>query len=72
MESDAEIERIPEALREIGGMACLGDRCLALVGEVGGRTGCSVYPVRPIVCRDCEPGDPECLMARARHGLPTP
>lgn len=71
MESDDEIERIPEPLRDNGGMACLGDRCRALTGEVGRWTGCSVYPVRPIVCRDCEPGDPECLIARARHGLTT-
>jgi uncharacterized protein len=26
--------------------------------------------VRPEVCRTCMPGDPECTVARRRHGLP--
>jgi uncharacterized protein len=26
--------------------------------------------VLPEVCRTCMPGDPECDMARRRHGLP--
>ena len=29
----------------------------------------AIYAVRPDVCRACMPGDPECLMARARHGM---
>ena len=42
----------------------------ALSGKVGDATACTIYPVRPEVCRTCMPGDPECAMARKRHGLP--
>ena len=52
-ETDADLERIPAAL----------------VGEVGIATACSVYGVRPQVCRTCLPGDDECAMARQRFGL---
>jgi len=51
-------------------MRCAGDRCTALVGTIGAATSCAVYPVRPEVCRDCEPGDGECVTARRRFGLP--
>jgi Fe-S-cluster containining protein len=70
LESDEEIERIPEPLREAGGMRCEGERCLALSGVVGEATRCTVYALRPLVCRDCEPGDPEGLEARRTFGLP--
>jgi hypothetical protein len=49
---------------------CDGDRCSALSGKVGVATSCGIYAVRPEVCRTCMPGDPECDMARRRHGLP--
>ena len=39
-------------------------------GKIGEATSCSIYAVRPEVCRTCMPGDPECAMARKRHGLP--
>ncbi len=71
MESDAEIARIPPELlapRETG-MRCVSDRCAALAGEVGKSVTCSVYAVRPIVCRDCLPGDDACEMARAKAGM---
>ena len=55
---------------DLRGMRCEGDRCLALVGTVGDETGCTIYGLRPDVCRTCQPGDPECLIARARHSLP--
>jgi uncharacterized protein len=70
LESDEEIERIPEPLRDVGAMRCEGERCLALSGRVGGATRCTIYALRPLVCRDCEPGDPECLEARQRFDLP--
>jgi Fe-S-cluster containining protein len=41
-----------------------------LTGKVGEATACGIYAVRPDVCRTCMPGDPECAMARRRHGLP--
>lgn len=72
LESDDDIARLPERLVNDGqnGMRCEGNRCLALVGEIGTWTSCSVYPVRPLVCRDCVPGDDACSMARERVGLP--
>jgi hypothetical protein len=71
LEDDEDLARIPSAYAEEGGsgMRCEGDRCSALLGAVGVAVTCAVYAVRPIVCRDCEPGDAECRMARALHGL---
>lgn len=50
-------------------MACDGDRCRALAGVVGQATRCSIYQVRPDVCRACQPGDDACTMARESYGL---
>jgi uncharacterized protein len=71
LEDDAALARIPEAMvnDQGGGMRCDGDRCTALSGEIGKSTTCTIYAVRPDVCRACMPGDPECVTARARHGL---
>lgn len=71
LEDDAALARIPDALvaRDGSGMRCSGDRCAALGGEIGRATSCTIYEARPQVCRDCEPGDPECLLARDRFGL---
>jgi Fe-S-cluster containining protein len=71
-EDDADLDRSPPAFVDPGQgrMRCNGDRCSALVGEVGVATSCAVYAVRPQVCRVCSPGDDECGMARRRHGLP--
>jgi len=71
-ESDEEIALIPDTLVAANGsgMRCVGARCAALSGEVGRGTACTIHPIRPEVCRACEPGDPECLIARKAHGLP--
>ena len=71
-EDDAALDRIPQNLvnRKLSGMRCDGDRCSALAGQVGIATACTIYAVRPEVCRTCMPGDVECGMARRRHGLP--
>jgi Fe-S-cluster containining protein len=69
-EDDADLERIPPAFVDGGRMRCNGNRCSALVGEVGVATSCAVYAVRPEVCRTCQPGDDACGMARRRFGLP--
>jgi len=71
LESDADLDRIPPSLVDDSGgrMRCHGNRCAALVGEVGVWTSCSVYAVRPEVCRACLPGDDACRMARARFNL---
>lgn len=70
-ETEEELERIPEAhvADSLGGMKCVDDRCTALTGEVGVWTACSIYAVRPEVCRACVPGDDACLMARERYGF---
>jgi len=72
LETEAEIEMIPRDYVDDarGTMRCKGDRCAALVGEVGVATGCILYAVRPQVCRACEPGDDSCTIARQRYGLP--
>lgn len=71
-ESDDELDRIPPAFvaANQSGMRCVGVRCSALLGKVGVVASCSIYAVRPVVCRACVMGDDECLTARAAHGLP--
>ena len=72
MENEDDLSRIPRELLDdrLNGMRCHGDRCAALVGEVGVKTGCVIYGQRPDVCRACEPGDAACRIARDRFGLP--
>lgn len=74
LEDDDAIARIPSELldEEAGRMRCIGDRCSAFVGEVGASSSCSIYAVRPEVCRSCMPGDEACLIARHRFGLGEP
>ena len=71
LEDDAQLALIPSTYVDDarGRMRCTGDRCSALAGEVGVATSCSVYAVRPDVCRACLPGDNACRTARARFGL---
>lgn len=71
LEDDERLAGIPRHLvdRDRNRMRCRGDRCAALVGEVGVATSCAAYDVRPDVCRDCMPGDEACNMARRRFGL---
>jgi len=71
-EEDAALDLIPPSLvNERGaGMRCDGDRCSALSGRIGVATSCTIYAIRPEVCRTCMPGDAECGMARRKWGLP--
>jgi hypothetical protein len=71
-DDDDDLEMIPPALVDAGlaGMRCDGDRCAALVGTVGLSTSCSIYGLRPDVCRACAPGDHACQVARAHFNLP--
>jgi Fe-S-cluster containining protein len=71
LEDETALDRIPRAFvdDEKGRMRCDGDRCLALTGDVGVSTACTIYTVRPDVCRACLPGDDACHMARAHFGL---
>lgn len=66
LERDADLALIPHAFVDetASGMRCNGDRCSALTGDVGVSTACSVYDVRPNVCRDCVVGDDACRIAR--------
>lgn len=68
LETEEELERIPaeHVAADLGGMRCENDRCTALEGALGKSVACTVYAVRPLVCRACMPGDDECLMARER------
>jgi Fe-S-cluster containining protein len=71
LESEADLERIPPELVDDahGRMRCDGNRCSALVGDIGVSTSCSIYSVRPEVCRACVPGDDACQLARRRFNL---
>lgn len=66
LETDADIERIPDEFVNgaQSGIRCAGDRCSALFGKVGEETSCRIYAMRPDVCRECEPGDEACRIAR--------
>ena len=71
-EEDSVLDLIPPRFvnERQSGMRCDGDRCSALSGRIGEATTCTVYAVRPEVCRTCMPGDAECNMARRKWGLP--
>lgn len=44
-------------------------RCVALQGEVGRSVSCGIYAQRSSTCRGVQPGDAQCLRARALLGL---
>jgi Fe-S-cluster containining protein len=69
---DRDGEGIPDELidSEHGRMLCHGNRCSALVGEIGSRTQCSIYANRPLVCREFQPWSDDCKMVRRRFKLP--
>jgi uncharacterized protein len=71
LESDEQLAKIPEKFvaADESGMRFENGRCCALTGELGKHVGCGVYEVRPQVCRDCMPGDPECRIARKALGF---
>ena len=72
LEDDAQLDAIPKRLvaADLSGMRCQGDRCRALAGEVGVATACTIYALRPDVCRACVPGGEDCNIARRSFGLP--
>ncbi|WP_374310650.1 YkgJ family cysteine cluster protein [Dongia sp.] len=71
LEAEEDLALIPENLvaADKSGMRWDGHRCAALSGEIGRHVGCTIYGLRPDVCRACQPGDPECNIARARYGF---
>ena len=50
-----------------------GGRCTAFRDQLpdGGGCGCSIYEVRPEICRDFAAGSPDCHAARRRRGIET-
>lgn len=44
-------------------------RCVSLQGDVGRAVACGIYEQRSSTCRSVQPGDGQCLKARAAHGL---
>jgi Fe-S-cluster containining protein len=71
LEAEEDLALIPEALVALdkSGMRCEGNRCAALGGEIGVATACTIYGLRPDVCRACQPGDAECNIARTQYGF---
>jgi uncharacterized protein len=74
---DAPGGTVPVALtRQVGTLRrCMAGtearpvRCVALQGEVGQAVACGIYELRSSTCRSVQPGDEQCLKARAAHGL---
>ena len=71
LECEEDLALIPVHLvaADGSGMAFKDGRCAALAGKVGDHVACSIYGLRPDVCRAYQPGDPECNEARARYGF---
>ena len=48
-----------------------GGRCVAYRDQLpdGAGCGCSIYEVRPDICREFAAGTPDCLAARKRRGI---
>ena len=71
-EHESELDLIPARLvsADLRGMRCEGVRCAALHGVVGDAVACSIYGLRPDVCRVCQPGDEACTIARRHFGFP--
>lgn len=44
-------------------------RCCALTGRKGKDVSCSIYEMRPTVCRLVRPGDEECRQRRKEHWI---
>jgi Fe-S-cluster containining protein len=76
--AEAEANGLPENLTErlndrfscMAGTNSEAPRCAALQGTVGESAVCTAYAQRPSPCREVQPGDVQCLKARAKHGLP--
>ncbi len=51
-------------------MRMVDGHCIAYSTNLGdGRCGCTIYSLRPDICRDFEAGSPGCRAARARRGI---
>ncbi len=70
---DGDGDRIPDELIDFEHerMQCYGNRCSALVGNIGTSAVCSVYQHRPLVCREFQAGSDDCIMVRRSFDLPS-
>lgn len=76
--AEAEANGIPADLTEpinlrfscMAGTNQRAPHCRALIGDVGQRVGCAIYPQRPNPCREVQAGDAQCNKARAGYGMP--
>lgn len=74
---DAEGGTVPVALTQalgslhrcMRGTAQHPVRCVALEGELGEAVRCTIYAQRSSTCRSVQPGDAQCLKARAARGI---
>jgi len=66
----AAVEQITPLLACMAGTNQPQPRCHALEGRVGEWVSCQLYGQRPSPCRELQPGEDKCNLARVRHGLP--
>lgn len=72
---DELVEQVTPFVAAMAGTSRAAPRCVALSGEVGRQTSCSIYEDRPSPCREVRPSwedgtpDDRCDRARLRHGL---
>jgi Fe-S-cluster containining protein len=50
----------------------VNQRCCALEGRIGRAVSCSIYELRPAVCRRVKPGDEWCVKVRVERGIDPP
>jgi hypothetical protein len=67
---DALTEKVNSFFSCMAGTNQSSPHCHALQGNVGNEVACTVYHQRPSPCREVQPGDGKCNIARARYGLP--
>lgn len=61
---------VTAAIVRMSGTDTVSPRCAALSGCIGASVACTIYDSRPSPCREFEAGQPSCVRARRRHGLP--
>jgi len=68
---DDVLDGVPEHMCDCdhGRMKCHGDRCVALLGDIGHAVQCSVYESRPSVCRQFLPATADCNEVRRYFDL---
>ena len=65
---ESEKARIPGALLTLHAMKMTPEhQCIALEGHIGGECRCTIYPQRPLACRQIEPGSTLCLYMLGYH-----